>query len=160
MIEYPALTDSSRVWIYQSSRPFSPEEQSQLEAQLRQFTEQWVSHNRQLKAFGKLYHERFVVLMVDESMAGASGCSIDSSVKFIKALEGHYAVDFFDRMTFAYLQDDNVHTASKDQFAQLYAAGQIDDQTIVFDNLVKSKADFDTVWKKKLKDSWHKRFVH
>lgn len=159
MVTYEILPDTTRVWIYQSSRPFSAEEAALITEQITHFTVQWVSHNRQLQAFGQLLHKQFVLLMVDESRAGASGCSIDSSVKFIKSLEGNFGVDFFDRLTFAYLEDGQVKTASKTDFAALYAAGKINDNTLVFDNLVKSKAQFDQSWKKPLMESWHKRFV-
>ena len=159
MNDFETLAPTSRVWIYQSSRPFTQEEQMEVDIHLQRFANQWVSHNQQLKAFGKLFHGRFVVLMVDESQAGASGCSIDSSVKFIRGLEGQYGIDFFDRMTFAYLDGEEVKTAGKDDFAQLFAEGKISNDTIVFDNLVKSKTDFEASWQKRLEDSWHKRFV-
>ncbi len=159
MTTYDILPDTTRVWIYQSNRAFTPIEVEQMTAQINQFTDQWVSHNRALRTFGKLYHQQFVVLMVDESQAGASGCSIDSSVKFVKGLEGQYAVDFFDRLNFAYQEGEKVKTAAKEEFAQLYKNGVINDETVVFDNLVKSKGDFDLAWQKKLGDSWHKRFV-
>jgi len=159
MTSYDILPNSTRVWIYQSNRAFSALEAEQMTAQIDQFADQWVSHNRALKAYGKLFHQQFVVLMVDESQAGASGCSIDSSVKFVKSLEGQYAVDFFDRLNFAYQDGETVKTDAKAEFAQLNHNGSINDETIVFDNLVKSKGDFDSAWRKRLGDSWHKRFV-
>ena len=159
MTPYETLPDTTRVWIYQSNRPFSEEEERAIDQQLEAFTRQWVSHNHRLYAFGKLYYRQFVVLMVDESQAGASGCSIDSSVNFIKALEGHYAVDFFDRFNFAYKEGEAVKTARREDFARLYAEGKINDATIVFDNLVDSKGAFQNQWQKPLAESWHKRFV-
>ncbi len=118
-----------------------------------------MSHNRQLKAFGDLIHRQFIVLMVDESQAGASGCSIDSSVRFIKALQAEYQLDLFDRMTFTYLEGEEVKTANRDTFSALYQAGTIDDSTLVFDTLVDNKAKFETAWIKPLGQSWHKRMV-
>lgn len=153
------LPDTSRVWIYQSSRPFTATEAANIEVEVQRFAAQWVSHSRQLQAFGALYHQQFVVLMVDESQAGASGCSIDSSVNFIRFLEGKYGVDFFDRMTFAYQIGEEVKTASKADFKSLYAEGVVNEETLVFDNLVKTKGDFTRSWKKPLAQSWHKRFV-
>jgi len=42
----------------------------------------WTAHNNQLKAKGEIRYNRFLILIVDESQAGASGCSIDKSVPF------------------------------------------------------------------------------
>jgi len=159
MTAYEILPDTTRVWVYQSNRPFPKEEQPMVKAKIQQFTQQWVSHNRQLRAHGDLLHGQFVVLMVDESQADASGCSIDSSVAFLKQLQQDYQLDLFDRMTFTYKQGDSVKTADRQLFAELYRKGEINDQTPVFDNLVSNKKDFDEQWVKPLGKSWHKRMV-
>ncbi|MEL6863899.1 MAG: hypothetical protein AAFP19_05745 [Bacteroidota bacterium] len=159
MTKYELLPDTTRVWIYQSNRPFTDKELPTLRQHLAQFTTQWVSHSQQLRAFGEVYHQRFIVLMVDESQAGASGCSIDSSVHFIKAIEQHYSTNLFDRMNFAYQEDGEVRMASREEFARLYQEGKISDETLVFDNLVKNKGEFEQQWLRPLAESWHARMV-
>jgi len=159
LTNYESLPDTTRVWIYQSSRPFTPVELESLLPQLRQFTAEWVSHNQALKAFAQVYHQRFIVLMVDESQAGASGCSIDKSVYYMKQLEAEYQVNLFDRLTFSYKDGDEIRLAPKDEFAALYREGKINDQTLVFDNLVKNKGEFESRWVLPLEESWHKRMV-
>ena len=159
MTSVELLPETTRVWIYQSNRPFSAEEQTQLRPALQRFADQWVSHNQQLHSFADLYHDRFLVLMVDESHAGASGCSIDSSVRFIKQIESALGVDLFDRMRFSYKDGAEVRTVPRDEFAKLYADGKINDDTLVFDTLVNNKKSFDESFVKRLGDSWHKRMV-
>ena len=150
---------NSRVWVYQSNRAFASNEVEKINEQLSLFIDKWVSHNQALKAYGALYHNQFVVLMVDESQAGASGCSIDSSVHFIKSLGAHFQVDFFDRMNFAFLEDKDVKTAERETFSNLYKNQKINDNTLVFNNLVKDKSEFESSWIVPLKDSWHTRMV-
>ncbi len=154
------LAAQSRVWIYQSAQPFSEQQKALIEKELQGFVSQWVSHNRQLKSSSLVLHDRFLVLMVDETNAGASGCSIDSSVRFLQNLEARYQVQLFDRMRFSY-RDKNgaVQTVSNTDFSQLYAQGVINDDTPVFDTLVKTKTDFDQSFEKPLKESWHRRMV-
>jgi len=159
MQDINALADESKVWIYQSNRPFTSEELGRLKPILAQFADQWVSHNRQLKALGDIYHNQFIVLMVDESMAGASGCSIDSSVHFMKKIEDAFQVNLFDRMSFTFKEDDSIKIAPRAEFAQLYQSGKINDDTLVFDTLVKTKKDFVENLIKPLHQSWHKRMV-
>lgn len=159
MTAYEILPDSTRVWIYQASRPFTAAELNELTRYLHQFADRWVSHNKALRSFADVFHNQFVVLMVDESQAGASGCSIDSSVHFLQKLSAHFKIDLFDRLTFAYQEDGVVKTAHKDQFVQLFEQGIISEETLVFDNLVKNKADFEQQWLKPLKESWHANFV-
>lgn len=156
---YEELPASTRVWIYQSNNPFAEENSKQIKSYIEQFARSWVSHNQQLRAYGDLLHDRFVILMVDESQAGASGCSIDKSVAFLKALQAEYGVDLFDRMRFSYLAGQEVQTVSRDEFARLYQEGRINDETPVFDTLVNTKADFEEKWIRPLGQSWHKRLV-
>lgn len=154
------LSGSSRVWVYQSSQPFKESDLPTIRQHIKQFVQQWVSHNRQLLAFGDIVENRFVVLMVDESQADASGCSIDSSVHFLKQLEQAYGVNLFDRLHFSYqLPDQTVHTVSKEVFEEKFANGEINDDTLVFDTLVKTKTEFESGFLKPLSESWHKRLV-
>lgn len=159
MNRYEDLPDSTRVWVYQSNQPFPEREIADLRANIQQFVANWISHNQQLRAFGDILHNRFIVLMVDESRAGASGCSIDKSVHFLQRLQTHYGVDLFDRMQFSYLKDDTVHTVPRAEFSRLFQANEIDESTLVFDNLVTTKGDFEQKWTKPLAESWHKRMV-
>jgi hypothetical protein len=154
-----ALADTSKTWIYQSDRAFTKEEGIEIEGQINVFCENWVSHSNELKAAGQLVNNRFIVLMVDESNAGASGCSIDKSVHFIKSIGSKYKTDMFDRMNFAYQVDGEIKTADREEFVELYNNNTINDNTLVFDNLVSNKADFENKWIKPLKDSWHSRMV-
>lgn len=153
------LPDSTRVWIYQSNTPFPEKDIPEIRTQVQDFAQQWISHNRQLRAHGDVLHNRFVVLMVDESQAGASGCSIDKSVYFLKNLQAQYNVDLFDRMRFSYLDGDQVMTVSKEEFAQLYSEEKINNDTPVFDTLVNTKGDYEAAFVKPLGKSWHKRMV-
>lgn len=154
-----ALADTSKVWIYQSDRAFTAAEVVEIQNHINVFCKGWVSHNNQLKAAGKLVNNRFIVLMVDESQAGASGCSIDKSVHFIKSIGAKYQVDMFDRMNFAYQLNGEIKTAHREEFVDLYHNNFINDDTLVYDNLVTNKETFEKEWLKPLKDSWHSRLV-
>ncbi|MBL7794786.1 MAG: hypothetical protein JNK77_20790 [Saprospiraceae bacterium] len=150
----------TRVWIYQANNPFPEQDLPQIRRQISDFAQQWISHNRLLRAAGDVLHDRFVVLMADESQVDAGGCSIDRSVAFLKGLQAAYGVDLFDRMRFSFLDSEGgVQTVDRQTFSALYANGTINDETPVFDTLVATKADFDQAFVKPLAKSWHKRMV-
>ena len=159
MTTYDTLPDTARVWIYQSDRPFKEEDIPEIRQELQHFARGWVSHNKQLRAHAEVLHNRFLVLMVDEGQAGASGCSIDSSVYFLKQMQAKYGVNLFDRMSFSYQQEDKVYTVHREEFARLYQEGQINDDTMVFDTLVNTKGALENSWLKPLAKSWHHRMV-
>lgn len=154
------FSDDSRVWIYQSDRKLSDQEIEWCNSEISKFSVQWTSHNNQLEATGGILNRLFLYLMVDENKSSASGCSIDSSVKFIRHLESNLGVSFFERFNFAYENErGEAELLSSAEFANAYKSGKINDDTVVFDNLVQTKSDFLSSWKKPLKSSWHYRFV-
>jgi len=159
--QFENMHPESRIWIYQSNRSLEAAEIEKIQADLDAFTKQWASHSRQLKASARVINKHFLVLAADETQADASGCSIDSSVQFVKQLGAKYNLNLFDRMTFAYADNETgeVELCSNINFGEKYKQGEISDDTKVFDTLVKTKADLDKSFLKPLKESWHARFV-
>jgi hypothetical protein len=154
------FSDESRIWIYQSGREFTEAEQLKINELLKAFADKWVSHQQQLIAHGEVLHRRFVVLMVDDIQGnGASGCSIDASVKFVQELGKAYQTDLFNRLEFAYFEQGTVKVIHKTELPKLLAEGSISEETLFFDNLVKNKGALKERWMVPLKDSWHWRFA-
>jgi len=151
----------SRVWVYQSTRNLTQQEIDFANSQIRQFVDGWTSHQRDLSAWGGVMMQRFVVLAVDEQRADASGCSIDKSTHFMQALGTQLRTDFFNRMNFAYLDpsDGQIKSADSQDFAALYAQHKITASTLVFNNLVQTKAELESKWRTPLAESWHRNFV-
>ncbi len=158
---FSKMPPHTRVWVYQSNRAFSEQEAQQLQAQIDAFTQQWATHGKELAACGEVLYQQFIVLAVDEQLQGASGCSIDSSVHFIKEIEQQYQVNLFDRLLTAYWNADQTQilTADRLAFQKLVAAGQITEATIVFNNLVQNKNELNTNWQIPVKNSWHKNMM-
>jgi len=92
------LSPDSRVWVYQANRAFTASDKLQLEEDFKVFVASWAAHGSQLVADAVVINDYFVVLAVDEKTAMASGCSIDSSVKFIKSIGQQLNIDFFNRL--------------------------------------------------------------
>lgn len=160
MNNFNNISSASKIWVYQSNREFFSSEANEIKALANDFVKEWASHGNTLAAAAELVYNRFLVLAVDESQAGASGCSIDKSVKFIQSLEQKYNCDFFDRMQVAYRDENkNIKACSLTEFEDLIEDGIVTESTIVFNNLVHTREDFDTRWEVPLKDSWHNQLI-
>lgn len=153
-----ALPDDSKVWIYQAEKSIDINTADQIKEALYNFTMSWSSHGHQLDCYGHLFHFQFIVFVVDGSKL-PSGCSIDSSVHIVEKIGEKYKIDFFDRLNFAYFESENIMTVDKDKFKNLYQEGLITDDSLVFNNLVKTKEEFISKWIIPLNESWHKKFV-
>lgn len=149
------FSSQSRVWVYQSDRKLTTEESVQIQMHLDNFTRSWTAHNNQLKAKAEIRYSRFLVLIVDESQAGASGCSIDKSVNFMKQLEQEFGLNLFDRFNLAYRDGEEIKSVPRHQFEDLLKAGTINTETIVFNNLAQNVSELETKWEVPFKDSWH-----
>lgn len=155
-----AFPDDSRVWIYQADRPFTEEEIQQANADIDAFCRQWTSHNQALRAIGGIMHDLFVVLVADETMASASGCSIDKSVAFVKSLEQKYQRTLLERNIIAWLDDqEQLHVTPLSGLKEAIAKGNMTLDTRIFDNLVSTRKDYLARWVVPIRDSWVKRFV-
>ena len=149
------FSENSRVWVYQANKKLADNEVNQIQDELDSFTTAWTAHNHQLKAKGEVRYNRFIILTVDESQAGASGCSIDKSVHFIQHLEQEHGIALLDRFNLAYREGSEVRSAPRHTFEQMLKQGAINSNTIVFNNMVQSLADLQTKWEVPFKDSWH-----
>jgi hypothetical protein len=149
------ISENSRIWIYQSNRELQPVEQEQIQRGLNAFTSQWLAHGHQLTALAEIRYHRFIILMVDEDRAGATGCSIDKSVNLMKEIEDEFKVSLFDRFNIAYRDGDAIKSCSRAEFENLISSGTINENTLVFNNLVPTVRELNTQWEVPLKDSWH-----
>jgi hypothetical protein len=147
---------SSRVWIYQSNRIFGIMEALELEKIFHAFTEQWQAHGEPVKGYANLFFGQFIVLMADETQTGVSGCSTDSSVRMIKAIEEKFGVSMFDRQLLAFVVKDKVQLIPLTQLAPAVEGGFLTGETLYFNNLVATKADLEKNWIIPVKESWLK----
>ncbi|MBZ4191592.1 hypothetical protein [Niabella beijingensis] len=150
----PGFSPHSRVWVYQSSRLLSLAEAFEAEDQIREFVTAWVSHSDEVKAEGHLFFGQFVVLIADESQVKVSGCSTDSSVRFIKKLGETFKVDFFDRQRLAFVKNDKIEMVPLSQVSYALQHDILTPDTLYFNNLVLNKAALENDWIIPVKNSW------
>lgn len=153
------LPHSARVWVYQSDRALTAEEAAQISQEIKTFVSQWLAHKAKVIGDGVLLYDRFVILAADEAAVQVSGCSIDSTVRFIKELGVKYKINFFDRFYTCYIQDGIVKGTDFESFKKEVAARTITDETIVFNNLVTTLDALRSQWQLPLAQSWQKKFI-
>ena len=149
------FSENSRVWVYQSDRKLTDIEVQQIKILLDNFTTGWTAHNNHLKAKAEIRYNRFLILMVDERQAGASGCSIDKSVNFMKQIGEEFNINLLDRFNLAYRDGDDVLSAPRQPFEEMVKQGSINTDTIVFNNMVQNLKELQTKWEVPFKESWH-----
>jgi hypothetical protein len=128
-ISFDQLPDRSRLWIYQTSKPLSTREEALIQKKAQSFCEEWKAHGHPLTASFILERHHFFILAVDESAGGASGCSIDGSVRMIRELQHLTGIDFLDRSGVGFIQDGNVRFIPVKELSNAIATGAINPAT-------------------------------
>ena len=150
------LAAHSRVWIFQADRFLNEKEIQLVNTTMNDFIPNWASHGNELFGGFELKNALFLIVGVDEEQSPASGCSIDSLTRVVKELGARLNVDFFNRLNIAYLSAlGKLELVSMSTFKQLIQAGEVNENTLVFNNLVQNRGELNERWQTQVKNSWH-----
>ena len=145
---------TSRIWIYQSSRPFSSTESVQIQKSIDEFISAWTAHGAAVKGIGLIAFNQFIILVADESHTQVSGCSTDSSVHFIQQVQQTWKTDFFNRRTLAFWMQDEVRLLDMGDLPGAMENQTIQAETLYFNNLVATLQDWINQWIQPVGESW------
>lgn len=153
-VEIEKMPDDARVWVYQSNREFTKEEEEKLSFLTKGFLNTWTAHNQELKASFEIRYHIFLILLIDGKHALASGCSIDKSIHFMQNIEKQFSISLLDRQIFALKEDGKINLLKRKDFEKMIEK-EISLDTIVFNNLVQTKHELNTKWEIPIRESWH-----
>ena len=151
------ITENCKIWIYQSNRVLNADEEKQIQQTLNNFTATWLAHGHQLDAKAEIIYNQFIILSVVKNATTASGCSISKSVELLQEIEKQFHIKLFDRYLIAYRDAENIKTCNREEFEKLIEDGRVNGETIVFNNMVSSSEELNTIWEVPVKNSWHAR---
>ena len=157
-VPFNQLPDHARVWIYPSNRELTKSEISKIENLAEDFLNQWTSHGADLQAGLHLPYDRFIVLGLNESIQSTSGCSIDASVRFIQSLEADFDIVLLDKMNVTFKKQNTIDYIPLNEFRNKAKRKEVAPDVIVFNNLVLSKIEYETLWEVPAYSSWHSRY--
>jgi len=158
IVDFDVISNESRVWIYQSNRTLSPKEITEIELKIKNFLISWTAHGSDLETSFIIKYSRFIIISLNESFNMATGCSIDSSVRFIQELEKQYSISLLDKMNVSYRHGEFIAYKPLIEFKKMIKNRSISKNTIVFNNLINNKSEFLNNWEVPIEESWHNRF--
>lgn len=144
--EFEKMSSHSRIWIYQTDRELSEKESNVVAYTLKNSLNDWAAHGAPLTGSFSIEYKRFVIIALDPSFNDASGCSIDSSTKWLKELGLQLNIDFFDRSQ-TYFDGLEIKSFSIFQAKKAVESGLILQDSIVFNNNIPLLSSLMTSWK-------------
>lgn len=149
----------ARIWTYTSNRKLEKKELDILSSRLSVFCEQWNTHGALMPTSFEIRFDQVIILAVDESQLGASGCSIDSSVRLLRDIETEFGIDLLNQGKVSFLHgENNLEVNNLLGIKSKVKEGILKAETIVLNPVVQSKSDLEKNWKIKAKESWLNKF--
>ena len=158
-VDFEEIPEDAKVWVYPASRKFYPNEIEALEEKIKTFVTNWKSNDERFKASYKFLYNRFIILTADDRITELSNADIDASVSFILKLQETYEVALLDRMNVCFKQGEHVQYKELKDFKKLLKNKALTGKSVIFDNLVNTKQDFDNFWEIAIEESWYNRFL-
>ena len=159
LVNFESLAPSSTIWIYQSNRAFLENELEIIRTKIENFIAEWKRHGEGLKASYQIKYNQFIILAVDEDHNEVSGCAIDSSVNLMKQFEKAFDLDLTNKLNVSFRDNENLNIVNLSDFQKFAKLGKVNANTVVFNNMVKTKEEYTQNWEVTADKSWHKRFL-
>lgn len=161
LIPFETLPSSARVWVFGSLRRLDDTAAARLLADTDRFLEQWNAHGHPLFSGRDWRDDRFLTIAVDQTTAGASGCSIDGLYRSLRVLESALDTELLGGGHVFYRgptpADDggDVYAVTRAEFISRAAAGLVDGDTPVFDLSVQTLGEWLERFEGPARSAWH-----
>jgi len=161
LIAFEDLPDSARTWVFASDRALDESASDFLLREVDRFLSQWHAHGEPLTVGRDWKYGRFLAVAVDQSTAGASGCSIDGLFRALKALEPRLGASMVTSgLVFYRDAKGRIQSVDREQFSALGAEGKIQLDTKVFDPTVTTLGEWRARFELEMSQSWHAGLIH
>jgi hypothetical protein len=159
-VTFDSLPDDARVWVFGAAAELSPAVTEQLLSAVDDFLAQWNAHGSPLACAREWRDDRFLAIGVDQSTAGASGCSIDGLFRTLARLEPVLGTTMLGGGRVYYrAADGRINVTTRSAFNHLVADGRIGLDTPVFDTAISSASAWRQEFERPMRDSWHAQLV-
>jgi hypothetical protein len=160
IVRFETLPDDARLWVFAASEPVSGERADRLLAAVDEWLADWKAHGEPLTCAREWRDHRFLAIGVDQSTAGASGCSIDALFRVFKELQASGGPSMLGGGRVFYRgRSGEIVSQSRAEFAKASSSGEIGPDTAVFDTSVTSASGYRTAFEKPARDSWHRELL-
>ena len=155
-VPFAQLPDDARVWVFASATELDGPASDRLLDAVDDFLSEWNAHGSPLVCARDWRDDRFLAVGVDQSTAGASGCSIDGLFRTFVRLEPELGTKLLGGARVFYRDTTGqIQVASRAAFSELAKAGSVGDDTPVFDTSLTSAAAWRQEFERPAHRSWH-----
>jgi hypothetical protein len=160
LVKIENLPDDARVWVFGSDRTLDAGASDILLKDVDAFLSQWNAHGAPLTVGRAWSFGRFLTVAVDQSTAGASGCSIDGLFRTLKGLEPRLGASLVTSgLVFFRGESGAIQSVDREEFIALGADSKVSSETQVFDPTVTTLREWKARFEIVAGDSWHAKLL-
>ena len=141
LVSYESLPDNSKIYIYPSNRKFYENECPIIDKKIQQFFQKLEAS----KIFYEIKYSRFILVFVSDETP-LSMDENDELISFIFSLEKKFEVSLIDKINVCFKQGEYVQLKEIPDFKKLIKNKGVSKKTIVFDNLIINKKEYEDCW--------------
>lgn len=150
------LPDDARVWVFGAEKSLDPQATDLLLGEVDRFLSQWHAHGSPLTVGRDWKYGRFLTVAVDQSTAGASGCSIDGLFRTLKGLGSQLGASLVTSgVVFFRDRRGAIACVDRARFTALSGEGAVKPETRVFDPTVTTLGEWRARFELNAGQSWH-----
>jgi len=153
LVDCKNLANEAKVMIYPGGRKFFPNEMPVLREQLDSFC----SNLNGIDLCCKVEYDRFLVFMISE----VTPLDLENQnllVEFVLSLEKSFEISLLDKVNVCFKQGPYVQLKEIPAFKLLIKNKGISKKTVVFDNMINTKLEYDDSWEVPAGESWLSHF--
>ncbi len=147
--DYISLSNTSKVFIYPSNRKFYKNEFPVIYNKV----EEILNHLNGIDSFFEIKYDRFIVIIISDQTP-LSLEQNDFLVNFIQSLEKEFKINLLDKVNICFKQGEYVQLKEIPEFKKLIKNRGVSKKTIVFDNLINNKEEYENYWEIASENSW------
>ena len=98
LVNFNTIPEESRIWIYAAEHKLTNDQENYILKSISDHLQNWEAHKVPLTAGVTILENHFIVIALDETKNGASGCSIDTLQNKIQNLEKDLSISLLNRL--------------------------------------------------------------
>ena len=148
LVDFNTTNEQSRIWIYAAEQKLTNEQEEHILKSISDHLQNWEAHKVPLTAGVTILENHFIVVALDESENGASGCSIDTLQNTIQEIEKELSISLLNRLNVFCRVEDTIKCIPSTKLAE-----NVNQHTLFYDLTIQKKDELSN-WLKPIKEGW------
>ncbi|MEN8123624.1 MAG: ABC transporter ATPase [Bacteroidota bacterium] len=149
LVDYNLLNETSKFYVFPSSRKMYPEEFTAINQKVKQFLQNLIAVN----SFFEIKYQRFIIIFISEE----TPLSIDqneSLILLLNTFENEFKISLIDKVKVFFKQGAYVQVKEIPDFKKLIKNKSVSKKTLIFNNFINTKSEYDCCWEVPADESW------